>query len=195
MAIAIPLAIAATALSAGAAVYQGVQQYKAGKAQAQAAEQNAAFAKDLGEYNAQAAITRSRAEERRYREDHRRRQAIAFTQLASSGVRMAGTPIALLGDAAAEAEENAKLIRYGGQIDATRARIGAGMESREQAFAAGMYRSQANASLLSGFGNAVGAGLTGAGNLYGMGAFQQSSSMTVPSWNPAGSAWYGRGRA
>jgi len=171
--LAIPLMIAGTAASAGMAVIGGIQQSNAANAQAKAAAQNAAFYKELGEVNAQSAINTAAAEERRYRAESARRMAVAQTQLGASGAMMSGTPLALLGDANALAEENARLIRYGGQMDAQRARLGASVESNQQSFASSMYKRQAGASLLGGFGSAVGTSLSGLGTIGAM-QYQQS---------------------
>lgn len=139
-----------TLFSAGGSLIQGFGGFQQARFQQQAAQQNAVFAAALGERNAQAELQRAEAEEVRFRRDRQRRSAATRAAFGAAGVQVEGTPLEVLADQAAEAEEDALLIRLGGLTAAQRARLRGDVEAREQRLRAAAFRQQAGTSLLAG---------------------------------------------
>lgn len=79
-------------------------------------------AKRVGEQNAQLALGRAKLEEARFRRDQRRRLGRIRAGIGARGITVEGSPLALLADQAAEIEEDALLIRFGGDVAAAEAR-------------------------------------------------------------------------
>ena len=84
-----------------------------------------AAARQAGDYNAAVAGQRAETERERARievERHNRRTGLLASSqrqaYAASGVTTAGSPILIMADTAAEAEYDAQLIRYGGEVNA-----------------------------------------------------------------------------
>lgn len=100
-----PLMLASTALSAVGSVMQGNQAAAAGAAQ-QASYNQAADAE-----RASAGYEATRVYDR-----NRRAQSAALTQVAGSGVTLAGSPTDVLADNAVQSQMDVDAIRFGSQI-------------------------------------------------------------------------------
>lgn len=170
------MAAALPFISAGLSIFGAISGKKsadkqASQTQAQAdvkaavARENAQFELDLAERNAQAAIDRAAAEEVRLRRDRDRRIESTRATFGASGVQIQGSPLEVLADEAMEAEEDALLIRFGGERVAEQARLtGAILARRELQTALGVetsgqlradaLRASGTASLIGGFGQA-----------------------------------------
>lgn len=123
MAFAPLLILAGTALTAGAAVYSGVQAHNQGKYQSALAEQNARLSQQ-----------RAAAEAARLRRDTMRRLGATTAGFGASGVTLAGTPGEVLGDQAVTLEEDSTLVLFDGAADARRHRAeGAAAAARGEA--------------------------------------------------------------
>lgn len=135
------LLAAAAAVSAVGAISAGQQQAKMAKYNASVAEQQAAAAR------AQADIAANQ---------HRRRAKLLNSAqqaaIAGSGVTPEGSPLIVMADSAAEAEYDAQLIRYGGEINASQAMSQAALD-----------RMQARSARLGSYFSAGGSLLMGAG--------------------------------
>lgn len=132
-----PIALTAgTLASAGAAAYGVFSSIEQGN-----------FAEDMAKRNATLARQQGRVAEADFRRQARRRLGAARAAYGASGVDMTGSPLDVLGDEAAFAEQQALLIRYGmrGAVQGERlaGRV-AGVQARN---------------------NAIGTGLSGAGTL------------------------------
>lgn len=123
-----------------------------------AIQQGRAAAK-VGRQNAKLALARSALEEARFRREGRRRLARIRTSIATRGLTVEGSPLAILGDQAAEIEENAMLIRFGGDVEAARART-----------RGDFARSASFGQAISLFGSAAGSAVEGLSLLDGGGA-------------------------
>ena len=170
-------------VGAATSVVSGVAQHQQGRAAATAATQRASFEreladqevgfqKSLGEQNARSILESSRAEEVRLRRDRARRLGSLRTRLASQGTTMAGNPIEVLADRATEDEEDALLVRAGGEISARQellrsavlqrqARIGGITSTFSGQLTANVARARGAAGLLG--GALQGAGQTAGG--------------------------------
>lgn len=85
----------------------GVAAIQMGNAQAEAYEQTAA-------YNARVAQMEATINENRLRREQIRRQARLRASIAGRGITLEGSPLEIMADSAAEAEEEALLVRYMG---------------------------------------------------------------------------------
>lgn len=132
---------------AGAAT-QGAGGFLQARAAQKAAQQNVAFAQEVGERNAQAILAQAGAEETRLRRDRARRLGATRAAFGAAGVQVEGTPLDVLADQVATAEEEALLIRHGGVVGAENARIGGAIRARDQRIAAGQAKQQGATSLL-----------------------------------------------
>ena len=94
------------------------------------AAQTGRFHRKLAERNALEATPRAGAEEERFRRGATRTIAAERARLAAAGGGLSGT-LPLLADLAADAEENALLIRFGGQAEAARQRFTGRFRQRE----------------------------------------------------------------
>ena len=119
--------IAATAFSAAASLAGGAFGLVQGLQNASIQRQNARAAKE------QAA-----AREEQLRRDRARRIGTIRAQIGAQGGTIEGSPLDILADEAAEAELDARLVRFGGQVQA-----------RD-------FRNQARSSTLSGVGSLIG---------------------------------------
>lgn len=108
--------------------------YQNGQAQSQAAN-----------YNAAAAASEAASRERAQREEAERRRGSIVAQLGKSGATVAGTPLMVLAESAANAEIDALNTRYGGAMQ--QSLYGATGRNARRAGAIG-----AGASLLTGYG-------------------------------------------
>lgn len=102
-----------------------------GAAQFVQAAQTARFQRRLGERNAQEATARAKAEEGRFRRASGRALGRQQAIFAAQGGGLLGSPLDVLADQAADAEESALLIRAGGAAEAARARFTGGIQERE----------------------------------------------------------------
>ncbi len=125
------LLAASTGLSVASQIQQGRTVAKQAAFQRTISDQNAEFATELGERNAQAALNDAGVEEARSRRDSERRIASATARAGASGVQISGSPLLALVDQVTEAEEDALLIRHGGEQTAINARIDAQTQSRD----------------------------------------------------------------
>lgn len=141
------LTLGATALQAFSAIQQGRQ-----------VAQNAAFDAQQLEQQAQRDREISAQEADEFERDESRRRATARALSAGSGVTMEGSPLAVLGDLAGEAEFQRRRILAGGEQAATRAenqalvRRAQGRNARRGSFL------RAGSSLLTGAGAFGGSG-------------------------------------
>jgi hypothetical protein len=149
------MAAVTTAVVAGLgtamSVYGAVEQGKAAK---KAAAMNAQEA----ELNAQLTAEKAAEDERQFRLSFRREQGRNQAAIGASGIKAEGSPLEVLQDNAAMAEQDALRIRRGGQIE-------------RDAFMrqAGNYRQAGRAaSRAAGIGAAASL-LSGAGNVYSTG--------------------------
>lgn len=149
------MAAVTTAVVAGAGVlmsYYGSQEQakaakKAGKLNAQDAMENARLAQE-----------RAKEDERMFRLSFKRENARNVTAIASSGIKMEGSPLEVLQDNAAMAEQDAINIRRGGE------------QQRDSYIRqAGMYRAGANASARAAQISGAASVLQGASNTYDTG--------------------------
>lgn len=129
---------------------QAVSGFTQARAETRAATQSAQFAQALAERNAAAAEQQAAAEEMRLRRDRARRLGLTRAGFGAAGVQLAGTPLDVLADEAAEAEEEALLVRFRGRVGAQEARLRGGMEARSQTIAAQAARARGTESLLAG---------------------------------------------
>jgi hypothetical protein len=128
------LALAAGMVSAASSVAGGVASITQSRAQAKAIQQ-------AGDYNARAAEIETAVTEERLRRDQRRQLSRLRASIAGRGVTVEGSPLEILADSAAEAEEDALLVRYMGTIRAQQTRYGAQTEStfvKSRGLAAGL---------------------------------------------------------
>ncbi len=130
--------IAAAAVSAGGALYQGEQQRKAASENADIAERAALAEKNAAAYN---------------EELHRERvRKILSTQRAlygKSGLDMSGSPLLVMEDTAAQGELDALAIRYGGDVAAAKERSIANLSRMQGSAAATSSYFSAGSTLLS----------------------------------------------
>lgn len=135
--------------------------------------QQARFQQAVAKRNEAAARDQAAAEEERFRRDRQRRIGATRAAFAASGTRVEGSPLEVLADQAMIAEEDALLIRHGGEIRAG-----------EQALRAKVAGQQAAGSLLSGF---VGAGASiGGGYLAAQSRGEPFFGFGGPSTTPRG---------
>ena len=134
-----------TLVGAAGSVVQGI-----------AAKQQGNFEADIARQNAQTATERAGAEETRLRRGQSRRIASFQARLGAQGTTFQGSPQSLLNDQILEAEEDAFLVRFGGQAQA-----------RNELLRADIAESRGRGGLI--------AGLTGGGQTlltgFGAGAF------------------------
>jgi hypothetical protein len=145
-----------TSIQAGSQAAAGLASLASGLSASKAYDAFARHARKIGEYNAAVAIQTADAERERYRYNARQQLAVLRTQLGSSGVRMAGTPASLLAEQRAVAEYQARLITYGGRVNAMQATI----DAENRAFQYGVNADEAMAKgvggLLAGIGEGAG---------------------------------------
>lgn len=141
--IALAVSAAGAAASVGGSAYSAVS-----------AVQQADFQQKIAQQNAQAAQQQAGVQEQQYRIQARQQQGAAIAAYGASGADVSGgSPLEVLGNEALTHEQNALLIRAGGQS-----------QQRQQLLNAQMYGMQAtNAGIGGGF-SVAGAGLSGAGN-------------------------------
>lgn len=109
-----------------------------------ASYQQAKFQQEIAENNAAKSRQDAAAQETLTRRDSQRQIAAARARFGAAGVELSGSPLAVLGDLSAQAEEQALLVRYGG--------ASAAQNSRLQAQSFG---SQATGSLIAGGARSV----------------------------------------
>ena len=102
------------------------------------------FQQDIAETNASKAAEDAKQQEVLARQSSQRQIAAAKAKYGASGVELSGSPLAVLGDLSAQAEEQALLVRYGGASAAHNANL-----------RATSFGSQATGSLISGVGQSV----------------------------------------
>ncbi len=109
------------------------------------------FQAEVARQNARAEVQASAAEETRLRREQRRRIGATRAAFGAAGVTLAGTPLEVLSEQALIAEEDALLVRFGGQVRAReeRARGALFAAAGQQAFVGGLF--EAGATLLGGF--------------------------------------------
>ncbi|MEM7122067.1 MAG: hypothetical protein AAF563_12360 [Pseudomonadota bacterium] len=146
--------LAATVVSAGAAVAQGVQASNAAKANAKALEADAIATQQS-----------ARLQEQQSRRQTARLLATQRARFGKAGVTLQGTPLLVQDETAAEGELEARIIRFGGNVDATSLRNSAAVQ-----------RSEASALRTGGFLNAGQTLLAGAD----AGAFGSRGRTTAP---------------
>ena len=170
-------------MSAVTSAVAGYASYQQGQFQADVARtradfaakvhtQNAEIAEQLGERNAKAAIDAAASRERLFRRAKGRQIASARAAFGASGVQLSGTPLEVLSDAITSVSLDAHLIRFGGTVAASDARLQAKLAIRREAIAgesaifggaaqAELFQAQGTAALIGGFGQAGGTLLGG----------------------------------
>lgn len=115
------------AVGTGAKLYGGIQQARGMRAAGKAAAQTAAYNAQIDERNARVAenearyrIQRGDYEAAQFAKDFQRMQAAAATRYLKSGVQMTGTPLLVLAESAAEADEEKKTLALVARTDAGR---------------------------------------------------------------------------
>lgn len=106
------------------------EEWAAYNAQVQAA--NAEFALAIGDHNAEAARERAKAEAARLKRDRSRQIGSATARFAASGGQLTGTPLLVLSDLEAEAEEERQLVLFGGEIAASEELLNAQLIARRE---------------------------------------------------------------
>jgi hypothetical protein len=144
------MAAMTTAVIAGAGTlmsfYGSQQQAKAAKAAGKLNAQDA-------EENARLAVERAAEDERQFRLSFRRDQASNVAAIASSGVKLEGSPLEVLQDNAASAERDALNIRRGGEIQRDSYLRQARQYRKGSAASANAAQISGAAELLKGAGN------------------------------------------
>lgn len=110
-----------------------------------AAFQQNKFQQDIANKNAAKAREDAAANEELSRRDSRRQVAAARARFGAAGVEMNGSPLEVLGDLEAQAEEQALLARYGGATTA-----------HNEKLRAKSYSSRAKGSLITGASQTLG---------------------------------------
>lgn len=116
--------IALVAISAAASVAGGAIAFA-----------NSRTASKIAQRNATIATQQASAEETRLRREQKRRLASTRAQFSASGVKLAGSPLSVLGDVAMQEEEDAMLVRLGGQNRAAQFNLDA-YGARQQGYGA-----------------------------------------------------------
>jgi|21_taG_2_1085346.scaffolds.fasta_scaffold09221_2 hypothetical protein len=118
---------AMTGFGVATKVYGGMQEAKGLRAAGRAAAQTAAYNAKIDERNAKVAenearfrIQRGDYEATQFAKDFQAMQAAASTRYLKSGVQMTGTPLLVLAESAAEADEEKKTIALVARTDAGR---------------------------------------------------------------------------
>lgn len=138
-AMALYVALGATAVSAASAAYQGQQAKKEADYNAAIMEQNAIAAKNKAAYD-----------ETMHRERVRKLLSTQKAQLGRSGISLEGSPLLILEETVAQGELDALAIRYGGDIEASRSRSAANLSRMQGKSAITSGYVQAGSTLLSG---------------------------------------------
>lgn len=148
------LMVAGTALSAVGTIAQGSAASRQAQAQAEAAAYNQAVQR------AQAETERDQAniEAQLRRREGERLQAAQRARIAGAGVTTEGSPLLVMQDTAAQAEENAIRTIYGGEQRARALEQGAVLSGMEAASAMRAASSAKTGSLLSAGGSLLTAG-------------------------------------
>jgi len=159
------LAIALGAIGAAAGIAGGVSSITQGRDQADAIEA-------AGQYNAALALQETAVAEERLRRDRERRLGALRAAIGGRGVQLTGSPLAILADQAAEAEEEALLVRFQGVQRAQAIQYGASYE-------ASLAKSQGLAQGILGFGSAATSLLGGlqAGGVFAGGGSQAGTTL------------------
>lgn len=139
---------AGQALSAGAAVVGAASAITQGITASRVAEANAQSMDQQARNERLAA----KSEEADFRRDQSRKQARLRALVGGSGTTMAGSPLLLSEDIAAETELQALRIRYGGTVASNALGNQAALERAGGKIAKGESFGRAGASLLSGIG-------------------------------------------
>lgn len=138
-------ALIAAAVAAAGTVYSGVQQKKAADTNAAISEQNAIAAQQKAAYD-----------EQMHREGVKKLLSAQRALYGKSGVEMAGSPLLVMEDTAAQGELDALAIRYGGDVNAARNRSAANLSRMQGSTAMTASYFQAGSTLLSGAASAKG---------------------------------------
>ncbi len=146
------IAIAALAMSAVGTGVSALGQIQKGKTEKAAGEYNAR----VSEANAAAIEKKTVYEEEQSRDKLKRLMGTQRALYAKAGVDItSGSPLLVLADTAAEGEKEAKMIRYGGDVEAT--------QQKNQARLQRLYGSSAYSSGLIGAGSTFFSGMGQAG--------------------------------
>lgn len=147
--------------SAAASVVGGVSAIVQGRQSAKLAEQ-------AGRYNVAQIKTETAVKEAQLRRDRLRRLGAFRAAVAGRGMTLSGSPLAVMADQVAEAEEEALLLRYAGESRASATWYSAQVQAARYK-AAGLNEGltkfgMAGASILGGFATGAFSGLGGAGS-------------------------------
>lgn len=115
----------------------------------------------VADQNRNATLNQARIDMEDKRRSDRRTLASIRASYGSSGIELAGSPLDVLMDTATEQETDTQRVGYEGQI---RGREGA-LQALGMSEGANLSRMEAKSAKRGGFFGAVGAGLSGAGNI------------------------------
>jgi hypothetical protein len=178
-------------VAAGGQAASGIASLAGGIYASEAASNFARYSTQLGEVNARAAIESADAEADRIRFETSQQISTLHAQLTSSGVRMSGTPIALLAQETAKAAYLVRVAKYRGTVGAAQARQQASLQTyqyninADEAFQAGL------GGMLAQFG-AAGGTLLGGQKVPSNGTSRGYSS-SVPPTSGLGDAYVSNG--
>lgn len=136
------MSILGAGLSAWAQMEAGKAAEKTGEYNMQVAEADAAAAKESAAY-----------EEKKHRLEAEKLQARQRARYAKAGVKFEGTPLMVMEESQAEAEEEALMIRRGGEVAAQRYISQGRIAKREGKIARRTGNLMAGATLLTAIGN------------------------------------------
>lgn len=160
----ISLVLAGSAIGGASSIVGGVAAYQQSRQEARAAEANARFSEELGERNAEQALLTAGSDEERLRRQRLRELSSARVGFAARGVSIGtGSVLDVLGDLAAEQEEEALLVRFRGEREAEQARLGGAVTARRERLGAIRARAAGDAALLEGIGGGIGGSIEGVG--------------------------------
>jgi len=134
-----PWLLIAAVLSTAATVYSGYQSYKAEKANARIAEQNALAAEQKAEYDAKI-----------HRDKVRRILSSQIAKYGKSGVGFEGSPLLALEETVGEGKLDELAILYGGDLEASQQRSQASIHRMQGRTAFGTSLLQGGSTLLAG---------------------------------------------
>lgn len=154
---------AAGSIAAGAVGFIGAQQ--SAKQQKQAYEQQAAFQTQLSERNAALVDIEGEAAQLALKRDRQRRLASLTAAMSASGAQLAGSPLDLYADNAAQASRDMYALRYNTNLRRQEALLGGAIATRKEllgSIGADIQSFQSYGSILGGFGQAlqIGAGFS-----------------------------------
>lgn len=152
----------ATALVAMSTALNVAAPYQQGKYEQEIADAQAEMSKTTGERTADIIAREGAQKERSFRKKAKAQSGASIANIGRSGITMAGSPLLVMADVAAEVEREALGIRSSSQYGATSARWQGLTE-------ANLYEQQGEQAFLTGMIGAGSALMQGGSKVYGMG--------------------------